>query len=278
MKLGLDSYSYHLAFGAHADLNPKQKMTLAEFIERVADLGFDGFQIDPMHLVHREDAYLQAISRQAKKNNLFLEYGAMSLKPEQLSDELEICARLGSPVLRTFAGFNRYTKATSVTEETKKAVQNLDRIQNKAKTLGIKIAVENHGDFNADELVSIVQAVNSPWVGICLDLGNAMLTFEDPIQACVKMAPYAVTTHFKDHGVVMTNYGCIVHGTALGEGMIDLHAALNVLQTKTRLDRIILEIPCQAGTDEKNSLAKEDDMVRRSMVYAREVLQITAPA
>ncbi len=278
MKLGLDSYSYHLAFGAHADFTPTQPMTLARFIDRVAELGLDGLQIDPMHLLHKEEAYLKAIVQQAEKNNLFIEYGAMSLQPEALSTELEICAKLGSPVLRTFAGFDRYAKNASITNEMLKAVQHLDRIKSKARALNIKIAVENHGDFNSDELVSVVQAVNSPWIGICLDLGNAMLTFEDPIQACRKMAPFAMTTHFKDHGVDLTHYGCIVYGTALGDGMIDLKEALHLLKTNTQLDRIILEIPCRAGTDEKASLEKEDEMVRRSVAYAREVLKITASA
>lgn len=274
MKLGLDSYSYHLAFGAHADFTPRRKISLPEFIDRVAELGLDGFQIDPMHLQQRDDAYVQAIVRQAADKNLFIEFGAMSLQPDQLSAELDICAKLGSPVLRTFAGFDRYAKGTSIADEIKKAVRGLDQVKARAETLGIKIAVENHGDFNADELVCVVQTVDSPWVGICLDLGNAMLTFEDPIQACKKMAPFAVTTHFKDHGVALTNAGCVVYGTALGDGVIDLHAALHLLRSTTHLDRIILEIPCQAESDEKASLEKEDDMIRRSAAYARDVLKI----
>lgn len=274
MKLGLDSYSYHLAFGAHPDFCPRQKMTLTGFIDRVAELGLDGFQIDPMHLPHRDDSFLRSIRRQAESHNLFIEYGAMSLQPEQLADDLEVCAQLGSPVLRTFAGFDRYGKGTVIADEMRKAVQYLDLIKSKAEAAGIRIAVENHGDFSADELVRVVQAVDSPWVGICLDLGNAMLTFEDPIQACRKMAPFAMTTHFKDHGVTLTNSGCVVYGTALGDGVIDLHAALDLLRSTTRLERIILEIPCQAETDESACLEKEDDMIRRSIAYARDVLNI----
>jgi 3-oxoisoapionate decarboxylase len=278
MKLGLDSYSYHLAFGRHPDFCPRQKMTLPDFIDRVADLGLDGFQIDPMHLLYKDDSYLRTIVRQTERKNLFIEYGAMSLQPDQLSAELEICAKLGSPVLRTFAGFDRYAKGTSIADEIKKAVRGLDQVKARAEALGIKIAVENHGDFNADELVSVFKTVDSPWVGICLDLGNAMLTFEDPIQACKKMAPFAMTTHFKDHGVTLTNAGCVVYGTALGDGVIDLHAALDLLRATTQLDRIILEIPCQAGPDEKTSLEKEDDMIRRSVAYARDVLKIVEAA
>ena len=67
MKLGLDSYSYHLAFGAHPDFTPRRRLTLFGFIERVSALGLDGFQIDPLHLGAREKklTYLLALFGQA---------------------------------------------------------------------------------------------------------------------------------------------------------------------------------------------------------------------
>jgi len=274
MKLGLDSYSYHLAFGRHADFTPKRKMTLPQFIDRVADLGLDGFQIDPMHLAARDDATLRKTAQHAQSRGLFIEYGAMGLEPFYLSAELEVCARLGSPVLRTFANFNRYEKTTQLKQEIKRAIRSLHQVSRRAEQLGICIAVENHGDFSAGELVEVVKAVNSPCVGICLDLGNSMATLEDPLQAAAKMAHYAVTTHFKDHRVQMTYSGYAVTGCALGDGVIDLAAALRLLKAKTRLDRIILEIPCPADAKPKQTLEKEDEMVIRSVAYARRMLKI----
>ncbi|NLP09566.1 sugar phosphate isomerase/epimerase [bacterium] len=274
MKLGLDSYSYHLAFGRHADFTPKRKMTLPQFIDRVADLGLDGFQIDPMHLTARDEAALHKIAQHAQARGLFLEYGAMGLEPSYLSAELEVCAKLGSPVLRTFAHFSRYAKTTRIDQEIKRAIRSLHRVTRKAEQLGIRIAVENHGDFSADELVRVIKTVNSPWVGICLDLGNSMATMEDPLQAAAKMAPYAVTTHFKDHCVQLTYSGYSVNGCALGDGVIDLAAALRLLKEKTKLDRIILEIPCPAAATQKQTLEREEKMVSRSVAYARGILKI----
>jgi len=147
-------------------------------------------------------------------------------------------------------------------------------VTRRAEQLGVRIAVENHGDFSAEELVEVVRAVDSPWVGICLDLGNSMATLEDPLQAAAKMAPYAVTSHFKDHCVQMTFSGYSVNGCALGDGMIDLASAWRLLKTKTRLDRIILEIPCPAAAKEKQTLEKENEMVSRSVAYARRLFRI----
>ncbi len=274
MQLGLDSYSYHLAFGAHPDFAPKKKMSLFQFIDRVKELGLAGFQIDPMHLASKDDAYLKHVLAYTKESGLFLEYGAMGTDAEYLLKELEICHQLESSVLRTFIGFDRYDKKTNIQKEIDRAIENLSQVKQKAEGLNIKIAIENHGDVNSDELIYIIEKVASPNIGICLDLGNSLLTFEDPIEAAEKMAPFAFTTHVKDYSVQMTNYGFKVSGVPLGHGNIDLHQALKILAEKAFLDRIILEIPIEAVDDEKSSLIKEDNFVRQSVTYARTVLKI----
>ena len=272
MKLGLDSYSYHLAFGAHPDFSPNKKMNLFQFIDRVMDFGLDGFQIDPLHLESRDDVYLKEIVAYTKEKNLFLEYGAMGVESDYLKVELDICTKLDSRILRTFIGFNRYDKQTDIKREIEKAIDNLNRIKQKAENLNVKIAIENHGDVNSDELIYIVEKIASPNIGICLDLGNSLVTFENPITAAEKMATYAVTTHLKDYAIQMTNYGFKVYGVALGDGNIDIQKALKILIKKTTLDKIILEIPVEAEHDEFTSLAKENDFVEKSITYARKVL------
>jgi len=274
MKLGLDSYSYHLAFGAHPDFTPSQKMDLFQFMDRVKELGLDGFQIDPMHLVSQKDSYLREILAYSKEKNLFLEYGTMGIEADWLMNELDTCAKLESTILRTFIGFDRYDKKINIHLEIESAIEHLNKVKNRAAELNIKIAIENHGDVSSDELVDIVEKVASPNVGICLDLGNALVTFEDPLEAAKKMAPYTFTTHFKDYAIKMTNYGFKVCGAALGNGNIDLRAALKILTEKTSLDKIILEIPVEAESEEQTALKKEDTIVLKSVEYARDMLNI----
>lgn len=269
LRLGLDSYSYHLAFGAHADYAPRRRLTLFDFIARVAALGLDGFQIDPLHLTSRSRAYLAEIRAAAAERNLFVEHGAIGLEPRHLQRELAVSHRLGSPVLRTFAGFDRYDRRTDVAAEIRRAIAALKKVRAAAADLGVKLAVENHGDLTTDELVRIIRAVDSPWVGICLDVGNPLLTLEPPLPAVAKMAPYAVSTHCKDYAVRPTNDGARITGVALGRGVIDLPAVMQVLRAHSPLDRIILEIPVEAGGDGSRCLAREDACVRQSVAYAR---------
>ena len=148
MKLGLDSYSYHLAFGAHPDFAPKKKMNLFQFIDRVKELEIDGFQIDPMHLASKDDDYLNEILLYTIEKQLFLEYGAMGIESDYLMKELEIAKKLESKILRTFIGFDRYNKKTNIKNEIYRAIKNLNIVKHRAEELDIKIAIENHGDVD----------------------------------------------------------------------------------------------------------------------------------
>jgi hypothetical protein len=47
----------------------------------------------------------------------------------------------------------------------------------------------------AEEILEIIRAVKSPWLGINLDTGN--FNTDDPYADLVKIAPYAVNVHMK---------------------------------------------------------------------------------
>jgi len=272
MKLGLDSYSYHLAFGAHPDFTPRRRLTLFGFIERAADLGLDGVQIDPMHLGARDRRYLDEVRAAAGERGLFVEYGTMGTAPRRLAREIAVAARLGSPVLRTFVGCDRHDPRTDLRAAIRRAAADLRQVIGLAADHGVRLAVENHGDLTTAELLEVIDRVASPWVGVCLDVGNPLLTLEEPLAAVSQLAAHAVTTHFKDYAVQQTNYGAKIVGVALGEGCIDLPAALRLIQAAGRVDRLVLELPIEATGSATAALAHEDRCVRRSVAYARRLL------
>lgn len=70
----------------------------------------------------------------------------------------------------------------------------------------------------------------------------------------------------------MMNWGFKTFGVPLGQGNIDLQAILEILVNKSKLDRIMLELPVEKEKTEKLTLKKEDDCVVESVKYAREVL------
>lgn len=273
LKLGLFSYSYRMAFGSH-DVKPHQPMTLFEYIAHLHELGFDGIQIDLTHLTSHDPVYLKELRSAAEERNLFVEYGSAYLAADTAAQELQVASLLGAPLMRTFMGFSRFERGADVAGETTRAVTLLRSLAPQAADLGIRIALENHCDATTPELQQVIERVDSPTVGVCVDLGNFMIHLENPVAAVKQLAPYIINTHFKDYDMKMENWGFKSYGVALGEGVIDLKAVLDILVKESRLDRIMLEIVSEPQATEAETLAVEEANVQGSYRFAREVLGI----
>ena len=279
LKLALFSYSYRMRFGSH-DVKPQTKAELPWFLQRAAALGLEGVQLDITHLKSTEPHYLATIRAQAEQLGLYIEYGSTLVEEARTRAELEVARVLGARLMRTYMGFSQFEKTTKVAEETNKAVAVLKGIAPLAQERGIRIALENHCDAKVDELLHVIEMIDSPFVGVCVDLGNFMIHLENPLESVKRLAPHIINTHFKDYDMKMMNWGFKSYGVPLGEGVIDLAGILNVLVEKSGLDRITMEIVSEPQETIEQSLAWEDESVRRSVVYAREVLGIgrKAPA
>ncbi len=67
-----------------------------------------------------------------------------------------------------------------------------------AKDYGVKLAVENHIDFTSDEILQLLEMVDSEYFGLNFDTGNFLRLLDDPIKGMEKLAPYVLATHVKD--------------------------------------------------------------------------------
>lgn len=74
----------------------------------------------------------------------------------------------------------------------------LVRAADDAGERGLVLAVENHADLFADELVELIKAVGSPALGVCLDTANNLRMLEDVDRAIEVLAPYAKDVRLKD--------------------------------------------------------------------------------
>ena len=249
-------------------------MDLFEFMDRLAELDLNGFQIDPMHWKDLSRRDLQAVRREAGARHLFIECGAMGISMPEIKKGMRACAILGARVLRSFLGFNRFSLDTDVHRELQHAEEQLRSVLPLLGHEGIKLAIENHLDVRSRELVALVEELHSPHVGICLDTGNSLCVLEDPLKATAQMAPFAFTTHFKDCAILGTPSGCKIVGAALGKGVLPLPELYRIISAEAGLDRLLLEIPCDAGAGGHQAIVNEDCAVRESVRYCRDVLGI----
>jgi sugar phosphate isomerase/epimerase len=134
----------------------------------------------------------------------------------------------------------------------KKALASLQFAEPILRKHKMKLAVENHKDWRAPELVDILKNINSEWVGVTLDFGNSISLLEDPMEVVQTLSPYVFTTHVKDMAVEEYPEGFLLSEVPLGKGILDLPRIIalckkhnpDVTFNLEMITRDPLEIPC----------------------------------
>jgi sugar phosphate isomerase/epimerase len=243
------------------------------FLNRAHELGYHGVQIDPLHLGSFEEAHIRKIRAEAEERGLYVEFGTGGYEPEKLRSRLETAKQLGARALRTFLGSDRSDPA-EVRQVLEEAVPALREVSGDAEALGIPIAVENHEDLTAEELLELIERVGSSMVGACLDTGNSVTIGEDPDRCVELLARHAKSVHLKDGVPRLSEDGQVigVEGMALGDGELDVKGAVEIIRRAQPEMPMTIELPCRPKGTEEETLAWEDEVVARSALYARDVL------
>ena len=200
MRLSCCAYSYR-------DLLTAGRMTLEGFLDTCRDLGFDGVELTQYYFPQEDAGYLAHVKREAFARGLDVagtavggnfisaDAEARAKQVAHVCDWLEKSARLGSPVLRVFAG----GLPKGVAEETAAGWvrEGLERCAEVGAQCGVVVALENHGGLTAtaDGVLALLEPfAGGPWVGLNLDFGNFTGDIYEQYGRC---APLAVTTHAK---------------------------------------------------------------------------------
>jgi sugar phosphate isomerase/epimerase len=111
---------------------------------------------------------------------------------KHVKEWVDVAAKLGAPMLRIFSGaaFEGYeTKWDSIANYMAASIKECVAY---AKSKGVLIGVQNHGDFlkTADETIKLVKLVDSEWFGVIVDTGYFLTA--DPYVDMEKVMPYAI--------------------------------------------------------------------------------------
>lgn len=144
---------------------------------------------------------------------------------------------------KTLEAFEEFRK-TSI-----EAVQRAEPIVRKHR---MKLAVENHKDWQAAELAEFMKQLSSEWVGVTLDFGNNMALLEEPAYVVNQLLPWLFSTHVKDMGLEEYKDGFLLSEVPLGTGMVDLAGIFESCRRQNpsvtfnleMITRDPLEIPC----------------------------------
>lgn len=232
LRLGLDSYSIR-------DLGWKA----LRLLEYATSLKLDAVQIAiPGELESQDAGHLRHVREAAARAGLYLDTAAGSICPESKSYNpmagdparylvrcLRLTGELGATVMRCFVGGPDDRRSGRPVEALiESAVKVLRSVRSQALDLGVKVAVENHGEMQAHELKTLIEEAGLDWVGVCLDTGNPFHVLEDPMQTYEVLGPFVLTTHVRDSVVWEHPRGAAFQWVALGDGCLDLPAMIEL--------------------------------------------------
>ena len=275
MKLALQTYSLHLAFGKHPDCQHYlDKITLPECLKKARDWGFAGVQIDPMHLAGSDENYARQIKKVADAEGLFLELGVQGFETSHLKKQIQFARWLNVQFIRVFDVVHSRPK------EIKKVNQQLDFIQQEIEKIiptleaeNIVLGWENHADYSTTEQLAVLKQIDHPNFRACIDIGNSMMFLESPVETVKKLIPFAGGVHLKDYAVTGTTFGLKFYGTALGTGIIPLKEILSILKQKTDLHHLVYEQSIEPiSNDYREAISHEEKTLVQSLRFARDEL------
>lgn len=232
--ISLDTYSFHLASDVW-EPHPGTPRDIFWILERARTLGFSGLHTADMRHFH-DRITVDALVEQL--DGLTLSLGTGGCDPRHMGEMIDLCARLKHPVFRTF--LNR-----GVTPE---KIANLREVMPAAEKAGVVIAIENHQDLTSREILEVLKAVGSTHLGACLDFGNALGVFEEPLAVCEALAPHVFTTHVKEYAVYPARMAYVFWSVPEGSGSCRVREQLEILFDRSPLGRDLplnLEAPIE---------------------------------
>jgi len=236
VKIGIDSYCYHRFFGEvyPQQQEPSHQMSLEDFVDRAHALQVDGVSLESCFIPQKDDpGYLNSVKNRLDDYSLDrvyawghadgLEGGQNKTEYDEMIRSLGHAKEIGANVMRvvgssfTFRFENHQEQIARLGKMFKGAVQI-------AADYNIKLAIENHIDFTGQEILQLLEEVDSPYLGLNFDTGNFARLLDDPVQAMEKLAPHTLATHIKDLKInpeAAVNDWYFFSTTPVGDGFID---------------------------------------------------------
>jgi sugar phosphate isomerase/epimerase len=207
LKTGLNAFSFNKAL-------TDGSMTVFDLLQFCADTGFEGVDITGYYLKGYPavpgDDYLFNVKRMAfdlgleisgtgvRNDFTIADKNKRAEEVELVKKWIEVAAKLGAPVIRIFAG-NQKNEGVAAAKVTEWMLEDIRTCVECGRQHGVIIGLQNHNDFiqTADQVVSMIDAVNSEWLGLILDTGSYRV--HDPYEEIAKSASYAVNWQIKEN-------------------------------------------------------------------------------
>lgn len=244
-RIGFDSYSVRA-----------YRWKALELVDYAARIGARTLQLSSLgDFETLEPAYLERVKQAALAKDVELDAGIGSICPlaggwsaaeqdpvKYLTKGLRVAKALGARAMRCYLGNINDRRKHPVERLVEEPLRALRAVRAVAQDLGVKVAIENHGDLTARETRGLIEDAGSGHVGACLDIGNPLWVLEDPLLTVEVLAPYIASTHLRDSALYAHPRGAAFQWLALGDGTMPVREIFAKLRQVAPQSPLHLEI------------------------------------
>jgi sugar phosphate isomerase/epimerase len=232
IPVGLTVSGTMYSMGLSRDID-RAPITARGLMDRAVELGLGGVE-PPANLLQGED--LAALRQYAAERDLSMVIDTGGYDAEKLATVFEMADQLGVSTVRTVVGGariggDRRPLAGRWEPFLDEVLAGLRAAVEIGERSGLTLAVENHQDLASEELLWLCDTIASEHFGITLDTANPLGTAEEPIDFFRRVARYVKNVHLKDYRVWSSDEGYRLVRCAVGDGLTDFPALLEILDS-----------------------------------------------
>lgn len=271
MKVGVDSYSFHRFYGEiyPNQVDPGTRWEFDRCIDETVRLGAAGISLETCFMPQFDADYLARLKDRLDEHGLDrmvawghpdgLEGGQKPAEAQEMEKHLQTTQAVGGTVMRVVGSSLMFRDEPHGPQIEKISAIMKESIK-KAEDAGIRLAIENHIDFTSDEILEILDRVDSPFFGVNFDTGNCLRVFEDPVEAARKLAGRTFATHMKDidPGTGSPMDWTFWASAAAGHGIIDMPGVVEALSSGGYDGMLCVEIDFLKNKEDDETLAVRD--------------------
>lgn len=288
----MHTYTLHLngmgeSWGQERGHVYEKSIDLFKAMDLAVEWGLDGLHITLIDVEDKSPEHLEKIKQAAIAHDLYLELNIFLDHPSDpranatIPEALEIAHAIGADLVKFSIDIKRpkHLYGSCMCPEVKRQLEDRrDKFRESIPLMekyGLKIAVENHTETFADEIIWLVEQIDHPDFGACCDTINSLCVTEGWQECVEKMAPYSNCCHFCDNKIILDADGTHSVGVAIGDGNMDCPLVLKTFKEKAPLNRITLEVEHAIGKDTiEVARQKEIEDCVKSIKYMRNVLGV----
>jgi sugar phosphate isomerase/epimerase len=245
---------------------PDHPITSLDLIDRARAHGFDLVQIADNLPVHElSSGELVTLRDHAMKSGTSIEIGTVGFEREHLQRYLHLARFLGARLVRTLI------RTSDGKPDLLLAEKCIRSVADEYRSAGVELAIENYEQLTCAELASLVERIDNPFVGICLDTVNSFGALETPRQVVEILGPFVQNLHIKDFTIrrLPSKMGFEIIGCPAGEGNLEIEWIISELRRHGRHPSVILEQWTPWAGCIGSTIAMEEAWADRSITYLR---------